>query len=84
MFDNDYILTEKVLDSSRMEVQDSNSDGILSRLYSDLLKKFMEGIPNRFVVNEKLHDNRTGTSYSSEVVLDSYGNAMDCPAIFVS
>lgn len=67
MFDNDYVLVEKVLDSSSMEVRDSSSDDILSRLYSDLLKKFMEGIPNSFSVSGKIFDNSSGI-YS---VLDS-------------
>lgn len=68
MFDNDSVLLEKVLDFSSMEIQDSSSDGIRSRLYSDLLKKFMEGIPNYFVVDENLHDNSSNGIYG---LLDS-------------
>lgn len=107
MFDNDYILVEKILDSSNAELQDSNLDGIFSRLYSDLLKKFMEGIPNHFAVDEPLRDNSSNgiynildsrgnyvadhrsydlfaRYYSSELVLDSRGNPIDCRAIFVN
>lgn len=107
MFDNDYILVEKILDSSNAELQDCNLDGIFSRLYSDLLKKFMEGIPNHFAVDEPLHDNSSNgiynildskknnvedhqsnnlfaRYYSSELVLDSHGNSINCQAIFVN
>lgn len=70
MFDNEYVLTEKVLDSSNLEVQDSNLEAIFSRVYSDLLKKFMEGIPNSFSISGKLRDNSFEGSYSIDDSVD--------------
>ncbi len=76
MFDNDYILLEKVLDSSNGELKDSSDDPIWSRLFSDILRKFMEGMPSMFSVSDKLKDNSSNGIYpvqdsKSEEVKDS-------------
>lgn len=68
MFDNDYVLLEKIFDSSNMEIRDSGFDSIFSRLYSELLKKFMEGIPSHFAASDKLRDNALNGIYD---ILDS-------------
>lgn len=107
MFENDYVLVEKILDSLGDELMDNERDPIFSRLYSDILRKFMEGIPSRFEIKSRLRDNSTNypedildsvddevedhvshnvlsRHYSSELVFDSLGRAIDCHAIFLS
>lgn len=57
MYDNPYILLSPLLDFTSDEILDSEGLVIEGRLYSDLLAKFLEGIPEEFEVNENLRDN---------------------------
>ena len=45
MFDNIFVFLSAITDAEKNPVMDNNENPIESRTYSDLLAKFMEGIP---------------------------------------
>lgn len=87
MFDNEYVYVEGITDSKDNPLLDSKSDQILSRTYTGLLKKFMEGIPERFEVSDFLRDNVYGTmneiGYMTGKVLDRLNRPIQTKAIFI-
>ena len=68
MFDNVFVFLSAVTDSEKNPVMDNHGNPIESRTYSDLLAKFMKGIPAEFQVSGYLRDNARRGLYS---VLDS-------------
>lgn len=68
MFDNVFVFLSAITDTDKNPVMDNNENPIESRTYSDLLAKFMEGIPKEFQVSGYLRDNARKGLYS---VLDS-------------
>ena len=76
MFDNIFVYLQAITDSVKEPVMDNHGNPIESRTYSDLLAKFMEGIPPEFQVSGYLRDNARRGTYllldsSSESVKDS-------------
>lgn len=76
MFDNIFVFLQAITDSVKDPVMDNHGNPIESRTYSDLLAKFMEGIPAEFHVSGHLRDNSRRGVYllldsSSETVKDS-------------
>ena len=51
MFDNIFVYLQAITDSVKEPVMDNLGNPIESRTYSDLLAKFMEGIPAEFQVS---------------------------------
>ena len=51
MFDNIFVFLSAITDAEKNPVMDNNENPIESRTYSDLLAKFMEGIPKEFQVS---------------------------------
>lgn len=88
MFDNLFVFLQTITDAEKNPVMDNNENPIESRTYSDLLAKFMEGIPKEFQVSGYLRDNSgigfADRSYSSEQILDSGNNPIRSQAIFVT
>lgn len=68
MFDNVFIYLMTITDSEKNSITDNHGNSIESRTYSDLLAKFMEGIPEEFQISDSLMDNARRGVYS---VLDS-------------
>lgn len=68
MFDNVFVFLSTITDSTKDPVMDNRGNPLESRTYSDLLAKFMEGIPAEFEVAGYLRDNARNGLYS---VLDS-------------
>ena len=64
MFDNPYVDTSPLLDSSKNVLLDSKGREIDGRLYSGLLAKFMEGLPPMFEVSSVLRSNGNHGYYS--------------------
>lgn len=64
MYDNPYVLLFPLLDRSSDVVLDSSGREIEGRLYSDILAKFMQGVPYIFEVTERLYDNGDHGLYS--------------------
>lgn len=64
MYDNPYVLLSPLLDRSSDQILDSSDRVIEGRLYSDLLAKFLEGIPPEFEISERLYDNGNKGVYS--------------------
>lgn len=73
MFDNIFVYLSAITDSKKNPVMDNLENPIESRTYSDLLAKFMEGIPSEFQVSGYLRDNARRGLYS---VLDSVEDAV--------
>ena len=73
MFDNIFVFLSAITDAEKNPVMDNNENPIESRTYSDLLAKFMEGIPKEFQVSGYLRDNARRGLYS---VLDSVEDAV--------
>lgn len=73
MFDNIFVYLQAITDSEKEPVMDNHGNPIESRTYSDLLAKFMEGIPEEFQVSGYLRDNARKGLYS---VLDSDKDAV--------
>ena len=73
MFDNVFVFLSAITDAEKNPVMDNNENPIESRTYSDLLAKFMEGIPKEFQVSGHLRDNARRGLYS---VLDSVEDAV--------
>lgn len=76
MFDNIFVYLQAITDSVKEPVMDNHGNPIESRTYSELLAKFMEGIPAEFQVSGYLRDNARRGNYllldsSSESVKDS-------------
>ena len=76
MFDNIFVYLQAITDSVKEPVMDNHGNPIESRTYSDLLAKFMEGIPPEFQVSGYPRDNARRGTYllldsSSESVKDS-------------
>lgn len=76
MFDNIFVYLQAITDSVKEPVMDNHGNPIESRTYSDLLAKFMEGIPAEFRVFGHLGDNSRKGTYllldsGSEPVKDS-------------
>lgn len=76
MFDNTFVFLQAITDSVKDPVMDNHGNPIESRTYSDLLAKFMEGIPAEFQVSGYLRDNARRGTYllldsGSEEVKDS-------------
>ena len=73
MFDNVFVFLSAITDAEKNPVMDNNENPTESRTYSDLLAKFMEGIPKEFQVSGHLRDNARRGLYS---VLDSVEDAV--------
>lgn len=76
MFDNTFVFLQAITDSVKDPIMDNHGNPIESRTYSDLLAKFMEGIPAEFQVSGHLRDNSRRGVYllldsSSETVKDN-------------
>lgn len=71
MYDNPYVLLSPLLDRSSDVILDSLDREIEGRLYSDILAKFLEGLPSRFEVVERLYDNgEEGSSHILDYIND--------------